>query len=214
MGTPEQPPDMVTTFRFRRPDDIFQLRVTLIDIEPRVWRRLLVRQDVSLPRLHSILQVAMGWRDYHLHQFKVGDVRFGEPDEEYLPGPIDYRLITVNQIAPYRGSTCVYEYDFGDSWEHLIEVEDELPVDSVDSRVPHCVGGERACPPEDCGGVSGYERLLAAVRDPDDEEHDEYRTWAGRRFDPEALDVDRINRRLSRYASRARRPSPIRPTRR
>jgi len=156
----------------------------------------------------------MGWRDCHLHVFKVGDVRFGEPDDEYSPGPIDYRAITLNQIAPYRGSMCTYEYDFGDSWEHLIEVEDELPVDSVEVRLPHCVGGVRSCPPEDSGGVGGYERLFVALRDPDDEEHEEYRTWVGRGFDPEAFDVERINRRLSRYASRRRRPPGTRPAQR
>jgi hypothetical protein len=207
VDNPAQPSANGHKFRFRQPDDVYQLRASLVDIEPPIWRRLLVLQDISLPRLHAILQVAMGWKDYHLHQFKVADVRFGEPDDEYLPGPIDYRLITLNQIAPYRGSTCTYEYDFGDSWEHLVEVEDELPVGTVDVRVPHCVAGERSCPPEDCGGVPGYERLLAALRDPHHEEHNEYRTWAGRRFDPEAFDLERINRRLLRFASRRRPPS-------
>jgi len=90
--------------RFPLPDDVFQLRVTLMGTTPSIWRRLLVPQDVTLPQLHSILQVAMGWTNSHLHQFKVGDVRFAEPsDEDELPVPIDYRRITLAQIAPRRG---------------------------------------------------------------------------------------------------------------
>jgi hypothetical protein len=204
-------------FRFSKPDDVFQLRVSLQDVEPPIWRRLLVPQDILLPRLHRILQAAMGWKDYHLHQFLVGEVRFAEPDNEYLPGPIDYRSITLNQIALRTGATCVYEYDFGDSWEHLIEVEDELPVESVITPLPHCVAGERACPPEDAGGPPGYERLLEALRDPSDEEHDHLRRWAGSSFDAEAFDVDAVNRRLARYRPRvggpARSRSARRPTR-
>lgn len=190
--------------RFPQADDVFQLRISLVDITPPIWRRLLVPQDILLPRLHRFLQVAMGWEDRHLHQFRLGEVRFGEPDDEFPPGPIDYRDITLNQIAPRRGATCVYEYDFGDSWEHLIEVELEVAAASVTLPLPHCLAGERACPPEDVGGTHGYERLLAALRDPDDEEHDEFRRWVGRRFDPDAFDLGAVNRRLARHHARGR----------
>lgn len=156
-------------------------------------------------RLHTILQVVMGWTDSHLHQFKVGDVCFAEPHKEFVPGPIDSRQITLNQIAPRRGSTCIYEYDFGDSWEHLIEVEDELPVERMTAPVPRCIGGERACPPEDCGGPHGYAELLDAIGDPRHPEHDGSVEWAGPEFDPEAFNVDQINRILARYV---RRPGP------
>ncbi len=193
--------------RFPLPDDVFQLRVSLIDVEPPVWRRLLVAQDVTLPRLHSILQAVMGWTNSHLHQFKVGDVCFAEPQNEFEPGPIDYRRIALNQIAPRRGSTCVYEYDFGDSWEHFIEVEDELPTDTVRGPVPRCLGGERACPPEDCGGPLGYAEFLEAIRNPQHPEHDDYLGRADAEFDPERFHVDRVNRALSRYSTRPR-PAP------
>lgn len=190
--------------RFSRPDDIFQVRVSLIDIDPPIWRRLLLPQDAILPRLHTILQVAMGWTDSHLHQFKVGEIHFGEPHTEYEPGPIDYRRITLNQIAPRLGSRCLYEYDFGDSWDHLIEVEDELPVETVTGPLPRCLGGERACPPEDCGGPDGYAQLLQALRDPNHPEHDELVTWVGPQFEPEAFNLERVNRILARYAPRPR----------
>jgi hypothetical protein len=178
------------------------LKIGLVDVEPPIWRRMLVAQDIRLPRLHDILQVVMGWTDSHLHQFSVGDVRFSAPDDEFEPSPIDYTTIQLNQIAPRIGSTCVYEYDFGDGWEHLIEVEDGLPVESITDRVPRCVDGERACPPEDVGGPYGYANFLVALRDPHDPEHEAWRTWAPDGFDPAAFDLARINRLLARYAPR------------
>jgi Plasmid pRiA4b ORF-3-like protein len=190
--------------RFRQPDDIFQVRVSLIDIDPPIWRRLLLPQDVTLPRLHDILQVAMGWTDSHLHQFKVGEIHFAEPHREFEPGPIDYRRIALNQIAPRLGSRCVYEYDFGDGWDHLIEIEAELPVETVAGPLPRCLSGERACPPEDCGGTHGYAQLLQAVRDPCHPEHGEFVTWVGADFAPEAFNLERVNRILARYAPRPR----------
>lgn len=191
--------------RFPQPDDVFQLRISLLEVEPTIWRRLLVPQDVALPRFHAIIQVCMGWTDSHLHQFKVGEVRFGQPDDEYEPGPINYRRVSLNQLLPSRGSTCIYEYDFGDGWEHLIELEDELPAQQITIRLPRCIGGERSCPPEDCGGPHGYAEFLAAIRDPRHEEHEAQLRWAGGSFDAEAFDVDEVNRLLLRFASR---PSP------
>jgi Plasmid pRiA4b ORF-3-like protein len=193
--------------RFPQPDDVLQLRVSLLEVEPAIWRRLLVPQDVLLPHFHAILQVCMGWQNSHLHQFKVGHVRFGEPDREFEPGPIDYRRISLNQILTRRGSSCVYEYDFGDGWEHLIELEEELPSADVTARLPHCLGGARACPPEDCGGPHGYSELLSALRDPGHKDHLAMLQWAGGSFDPEAFDIDRVNRLLSRFASRPGRRS-------
>ena len=199
--------------RFSQPDDIFQIRVSLIDVEPPIWRRVLVPQELTLPRLHSVLQAVMGWTDSHLHQFNVGDLRFAEPDKEFEPGPIDYRRLALNQIVPRRGSTCIYEYDFGDSWEHLIEVEDELPIDTVADPLPRCLAGERACPPEDCGGPDGYAEFLKALRHLNHPEHDGLVEWAGGDFDPEAFDIERVNRILARHAQRPR-PGPHRSPRR
>ena len=208
-----QPSRGARSLRFRQPDDIFQLRVSLISIEPSIWRRLLVPQDLTLPRLHAVLQVVMGWTNSHLHQFKIGDLIFAEPHDDSEPSPIDYRSVTLNQIAPRRGSTCIYEYDFGDSWDHLIEVEDELPAKTVRSPLPRCLGGERACPPEDCGGPYGYADFLEAVEDPKHPEHDSYLEWAGQAFDSERFDVDSVNRILERLAPRKREPK-VRPARR
>lgn len=185
-----------------RPDDVYQLKVSLLDLEPSIWRRLLVAQDVRLPRLHNILQVVMGWTNSHLHQFRVGDVRFGEPDHEFEPSPIDYATIQLNQIAPRIGSKCLYEYDFGDGWEHLIEVEDSLPVEAITDPLPRCLDGERACPPEDVGGPPGYTDFLAALADMDHPEHERWRSWVGEGFDPAAFDLTRTNRLLASYVPR------------
>lgn len=197
--------------RFPEPDDIFQLRISLIGIEPQIWRRLLVPKEITLPRLHVILQPTLGWTNSHLHQFRVGDVRFSEPDDDSEPEPIDYRRITLEQIVPRRGATCIYEYDFGDGWEHLIEIEKELPAESTMGSLPRCIGGERACPPEDCGGPEGYAEFLEVFKDAHHPEHESYREWVGQDFDPDAFDLDRVNRLLARLAPRA---APRDPTRR
>jgi hypothetical protein len=194
------------SLRFPLPDDVFQLRVSLMGVKPPIWRRVLVAQDVTLPQLHVILQIVMGWTNSHLHQFKVGDLVFAEPHQEYEPGPIDYRRITLNQIAPRRGSTCVYEYDFGDGWDHHIAVEDELPIETVRGAVPRCLEGERACPPEDCGGAYGYADLLKALRSPRHPEHDSSIDWVGPDFDPERFDAERVNASLPRPVPRPRAP--------
>lgn len=206
-SVPAHPP------RFSRPDDIFQVLVTLEGIQPPVWRRLLVPQDLILPRLHAVLQAAMGWTDSHLHLFEVGDVVFGQPDPDFDSLPtIDERRITLHQLLPRRGSRCVYEYDFGDGWRHSVEVEDELAAETVAGGVPRVVEGARACPPENCGGIGGYADLVDALRDPRHPDHPGYRAWA-RDFDPEAFDLAAVNRVLN---STIRRwtvgPTPRRPS--
>lgn len=190
--------------RFSQPDDVFQLSVCLLEVEPTIWRRILIPQDIPLPRFHAVLQIVMGWSDSHLHQFRVGELRFGEPTTEFERGPIDHRRITLNQILPRRGATCIYEYDFGDGWEHLIELEEELPAQAVAARLPHCLTGERACPPEDCGGPHGYVDFLSAIQDLGHPEHHAYLEWAGGSFDPEAFDLDRANRLLRRLKTPSR----------
>jgi hypothetical protein len=194
--------DGAPRYRFPMPDDLYQLRVSLIDIEPTIWQRLLVPKDITLPSLHSILQAVMGWTGSHLHQFKVGEVCFAEPNVDADPGPIDHARVTVSQLLPRSGTSCIYEYDFGDGWEHLIELEGEVPPATVTEPVPRCVAGARACPPEDCGGPPGYAQLLAALGDPDHEEHAQYAAWLSREFDPEAFGVELVNRRLAGLAGR------------
>ncbi len=177
----------------------YQLKISLLEIEPEIWRRLLVPRGVRLDRLHEILQVAMGWTNSHLHEFRVGDTRYGEPDPEFDERDVrDERNVRLFEVAPGVNDSFLYEYDFGDSWEHLVVVEKILTRPEGAGDLPVCLAGARACPPEDCGGVPGYESFLQAIGDPTHEEHQAMLTWVGGSFDPEAFDLKSVNRLLQR----------------
>ena len=181
------------TWRMAKPTTIYQLKVTLKHTQPAIWRRLQVPSDIKLGKLHLVLQDALGWTNSHLHQFLVGERRIGiqDMDDAFGDELEDENRVKLSQIAIEK-TRLRYEYDFGDSWEHEILVEKVLPaVDGI--RYPFCTAGKRACPPEDCGGVSGYERLLEIIVDPDHEEHAEMLEWLGGPFDPEAFDLERTN---------------------
>jgi len=176
--------------------DIYCLHVTLRYIAPPIWRRIEVSADIKLGRLHRVLQTAMGWTDSHLHAFRVEGVSYGVPDPEFPDGTQSERNMRLDKIAT-AGDTLLYEYDFGDSWEHELKVEKQLPADPS-IHYPRCTGGARACPPEDCGGPPGYEELLAARTDTSHPMYNDIRGWLDPAFDPERLDLTDINQRLWR----------------
>ncbi|OGG46673.1 MAG: hypothetical protein A3F84_07475 [Candidatus Handelsmanbacteria bacterium RIFCSPLOWO2_12_FULL_64_10] len=176
---------------------IYQLKITLRDSRPPIWRRVLIPGDFSLHKLHRVAQIAMGWTDSHLHQFTVGGTYYGEPHPDDEMEMNDERRFTLNRIAPREKSKFAYEYDFGDSWDHEVLVEKIFPPEPG-VKYPLCVKGKRACPPEDVGGVWGYDTFLKAICDPKHEEHDSYLEWIGGEFDPEAFDLDEINQELRR----------------
>ena len=180
-----------------RPASIYQLKITLRYIRPPVWRRVQVPTDIMLAKLHRIIQVAMGWYDSHLHQFIVGETYYGVPSiDEFSELELkDERRARLNQVLSKPKKKIIYEYDFGDGWEHEILLEKILQPDPA-VRYPRCVDGARACPPEDCGGTGGYENFLVAIRDPDHEEHDEYLEWIGGEFDPEEFDLEELDTAL------------------
>ena len=174
---------------------IYQLKITLRFIRPPVWRRVQVASDVTLAKLHRIIQVAVGWYDSHLHQFIVGETYYGVPSREDLSKVKDEKKVRLDQVLSGPGRKMVYEYDFGDGWEHSLVLERVLePERGV--RYPRCIGGARACPPEDCGGVGGYANFLQAISDPGHEEHDEYLEWIGGEFDPEEFDLEEFDTAL------------------
>jgi hypothetical protein len=182
--------------RVKREASVLALKISLTDVEPSIWRRLLVPTDISLGRLHLIVNEAMGWTNSHLHSFTVGDRTFGDPELD-PDGEVNFedeRKVKLSALLG-EGRSIAYEYDFGYGWEHDILVEKRLDADARLSY-PLCVGGARACPPEDCGGVSGYEALLAVLLDEDHHEHDDTLTWVGGHFDPASFDVNRTNRAL------------------
>lgn len=168
------------------PRQIYQLRITLVDVVPSVWRRVQVPGGYTLDRVHRVIQHAMGWHDQHLHAFDIGGVQYGHPDpigELELRDELDFRLDAVVG----KGDTCHYTYDFGDWWEHEVTVEDVLGADPAE-RYPVCTGGAGACPPEDVGGPYGYQEMRAALADPAHPRYREIREWLGREYDPDAFD--------------------------
>ena len=181
---------------------VYQLKVTLRDSKPPIWRRIQVPGDITLHRLHQILQVAMGWHDSHLHQFIVGDTYYGEPDPDTNAlGIFDMEVKSEGRarlmnVAPADGSRFVYEYDFGDSWEHLVVVEKILPPEAG-VHYPRCLAGKRACPPEDCGGIWGYSELLEILHDPAHPDYAEMKEWIEPDFNSEVFSVEAINQTLS-----------------
>lgn len=189
----------------KKPNQIYQIKVTLDDTHPPIWRRILVPGNSSLLQLHDILQIVMGWEDYHLHMYTIEGLIYGDPaDDEYGDlGTINEADYKLSQVIYREGQRFKYEYDFGDSWDHTLLVEKILPP-VEGTRYPLCLKGKRACPPEDVGGVWGYENFLEAIRDPAHDEHEEYLAWVGGEFDPEDFDLEEINiglRRMGRGRS-------------
>jgi hypothetical protein len=174
---------------------IYQLKVTLRDSRPPIWRRLLVSDTINLFDLHKIIQLAMGWTNSHLHQFIINGEYYSIPSDEDWKPVIDEREYQIAKIAPNEQRKFIYEYDFGDSWEHDVLVEKILPTEP-DTEYPVCIDGEQACPPEDVGGVWGFEEFLKAMKDPKHEEHESYVTWWGGQYDPEAFDLKEVNEGL------------------
>jgi len=174
----------------------YQLKITLADIEPPIWRSILVPGLLTLDRLHRVIQQVMGWTDAHLHEFVIGRQRYGKPDPDATVSTVlPDRRVRLQNFAPPPDGRFIYRYDFGDNWEHEVVVEQILPADPH-GRGPVCLAGARHGPPEDCGGPGGYDELLAALRDPGHPGHEEMLAWVGGRFDPEHVDLDAINRAL------------------
>ena len=181
----------------QRLDNILQLRVSLEDIEPRIWRRIQVPDSFTLKQMHRVIQLAMGWQDSHLHDFTVSGKRYGERDPEDEEIVIDERTVRLRDLPLSIGGCLGYTYDFGDNWRHQVIIEKVLAPDP-ELTYPVCIAGERSAPPEDVGGAGGYADLLEAIANPEHEDHDANLEWVGGRFDPEAFSVTEVNDRLRR----------------
>ncbi len=180
---------------------IYQFKITLKDIEPSIWRSIQVPQSYSFWDLHVALQDAMGWLDYHLHIFRITNPETDQLDEIGIPDDEAFEdenpclpgwELPVSNYFEKTGTKADYEYDFGDCWEH------EIILEKIVNRIPRqkypiCVAGERACPPEDCGGSLGYVELLDTINNPDDEELESSMEWLGGSFDPEAFDPKNVH---------------------
>lgn len=178
-----------------QPALIYQLKVTLKHSKAPIWRRIQVRSDITLYKLHQILQIVMGWTNSHLHQFIVSGIYYGEPDLDFDCEVINEKRTRLNQIVRGVKVKFVYEYDFGDSWDHDIVVEKVLEPEAK-THYLRCITGRRSCPPEDVGGIWGYSHFLDAIQHEDHPEHDDYREWIGGDFDPEVFDLEAVNQEL------------------
>lgn len=171
---------------------VLQLRVTLCDVEPPIWRRFVVNGAEDLAHLHKVLQDVMGWMESHLHLFVADSGVYGVPDFAFDDDMASEEGVRIDSILQGEGDTVRYEYDFGDGWEHQVIVEAVGDARGKEA-VPRCLAGERACPPEDVGGVGGYEDFLAIHADESHPDHQEMAEWVGAGFDPEWIDIEDIN---------------------
>lgn len=185
---------------------ILRIKATIEGVRPPVWRRLEVPADLNLYSLHWCLQIAFGWTNSHLHSFEVGGLSFAPKDTEGEGEYLDSRL---QPLWPLEGRVKKfdYTYDFGDNWRHKIEIE-EWTYAREGVKYPRCTAGARACPPEDCGGEGGYEELLKALSDLKHENHEDMKEWVGPYFDPEAFDLDAVNKELRKIKTPRHNPSP------
>lgn len=182
---------------------LYQLKITLGDCHPVIWRRVVVRANMKLNRFHNVIQTVMGWTNSHLHQFIADNVYYGVPDCKYDDEDFkeqNEKNHTVAELAPKVNARFIYEYDFGDCWEHAVLLEKILPSD-VAFKHPICLAGANACPPEDCGGSSGYAEFVAAMADPQHPEHETMREWIGGGWDATAFSVEAANRGLRRISA-------------
>ena len=179
------------------------LKITLDHVEPKVMRRIVVPSDIRLDRLHLAIHAAMGWTNSHLYEFRFGGAGWGEPDPDGIyDGPQDAKKARLAAVLADAGrKTFRYLYDFGDGWDHTIKLEKIVPAIEGEPSVLLLEALGR-CPPEDCGGPSGYERLLQILADPEDEEHDETLTWCGGPFDPGRPDLLALEADIDRLARR------------
>jgi hypothetical protein len=206
------------------PPNAVQLQVTLPDIQPPVWRQIVVPIDWHLGQLHLAIQAAFNWWNCHLHEFTIGGLRFGAPEQQDDIDPTDTprtfneQTVRLRDFATATDAPFRYLYDFGDGWNHVLQVEDCLTLDPA-PKIATCTAGARARPPEDVGGPYGYERFLAIITDPTDDEYKTMKQWAGGHFDPDWFDLAITNKDLQNalkptirrrlYQPRPRKPKPM-----
>ena len=179
--------------------NIYQLKISLNGARPPIWRRIMVSSSTQLEDLHIIFQICMGWMNTHLHQFVVDGVMYGEPDPDFGMDIQDEKGVRLSSLLKKEKDKMLYEYDFGDGWEHTVVLEKILPFDTK-KQLPRCVTGRKACPPEDVGGIWGYEEFLEAFLDSDHPEHQAMKQWVGNYFSPDEFNKDEVNEILAEWS--------------
>ena len=146
----------------------YLLKIRLLDIEPEIWRRFFVPANITLDRLHDVIQIVMGWTDSHLYEFTIGKKRYTEYPE-YKDDGLECGKYRLGDLIKQKNRTFGYLYDFGDDWVHDLTIEENRYFNPQLGSEIACVGGERACPPEDVGGTTGYYEFCTAIRGPVEE---------------------------------------------
>lgn len=177
----------------------YQIKISLKNSKPKIWRRIVVNSDMNLFDFHKIIQTTMGWSNSHLHLFSDGFEEFA-PKELEIEDAKNSRSVRLDKVLRGEKTKILYEYDFGDGWDHEILLEKILAPDDP-LQIPKCIAGKRNCPPEDCGGVWGYEKMLEILKQPDHEEYEGFIEWLGEEFDPDFFDMDEINKWLKQRIS-------------
>jgi hypothetical protein len=176
---------------------VYQFKITLNKLKPVVWRRIQVPENYSFWDLHVAVQDAMGWQDSHLHDFTVLNPRLhkkeriGIPDDDFESEILPGWERNITDYFSMENNTAAYVYDYGDNWEHRVQLE-KILTRTNKTKYPCCIDGERACPPEDCGGVNGYVEFLEAIMDPKHQQHEDMLNWAGQNFEPEAFVANNV----------------------
>jgi len=178
-------------------EKVYQFKITLQESSPPIWRRIQVPETYTFWDLHVAIQDAFGWTDYHLHEFEIQQpiskekIRIGIPDEDFGREILPDWKQKISDYFTLDNKKSKYTYDFGDDWLHRLLLEKILPR-KVNTNYPKCIEGKRACPPEDCGGICGYEEFLYAIKNPKHEQHREMKEWIGRDFNPEYFNPSEI----------------------
>ncbi|PZO52447.1 MAG: hypothetical protein DCF15_13715 [Phormidesmis priestleyi] len=186
--------------KMSKASSIYQIKITLRDCRPPIWRRVQVRSSELLEHLHYVIQLSMGWTNSHLHSFSIQGTEYGVPMPEFDMDDREVRdeaKVKLSKVIPGEKFKFSYLYDFGDSWEHEILVEKVLEAEP-EIDYPICIKAKRACPPEDCGGIWGYRDFLEAIQDPEHPEHEEMLEWVGGSFDPDDAELEEANEQLQR----------------
>lgn len=188
---------------------VYQIKISIKDIEPEIWRRIIIPSNITFYKFHKIIQTAFGWQDYHLFKFDFKDTVADIPDPDYTPGELygenikvlNAKRVKIDDLLLER-KNCAYTYDFGDNWEHEVVLENDFEAEEG-IKYPLCIEGERHRPPEDVGGTGGYESFIEIINDKNNPEQEEYLIWAekdtnGRKFDPEYFYLREVNRALAK----------------
>ncbi len=178
-------------------DSWYRLCIELTEVEPPVWREIIVPARLALPKLHSVILTTMGWEGGHLHEFQFRDEAYGILDPDWAQDICSENRVKLRK-ALAGSKQFIYTYDFGDNWRHSVRVLEEfLPIPGIDRL--RCLAGQNACPPEDVGGAGGYAYYLEAITDPEHEEHEMMVSWRGPGFDPHYFDIDATSHMLAEF---------------